>query len=144
MTRRGRLLTALILSVAVLAAFTVAYAATKMPDKDVVIESKDVFAKPKKTPVTFSHEKHKGAVCTDCHHDFKDGKNVWQEGQEVKKCSACHKLKAEGKVVKLELAYHEKCAGCHKKLKDEKKKHGPLKAQCVKCHAKAAGEAEAK
>ncbi len=140
MTRRGRLLTALILSVAVLAAFTVAYTATKMPDKNIVIESKDVFTKPKKTPVTFSHEAHKAAKCTDCHHEIKDGKNVWKEGQEVKKCSTCHKLKPEGKVIKLELAYHTKCAGCHKKMKAEKKKHGPLKAQCAKCHTKAGGK----
>jgi hypothetical protein len=144
MTQRGRLLTALILSVALLTVFTLAYAATKVPDKDVVIESKDVFTAPKKTPVTFSHEKHKGATCTDCHHEMKDGKNVWQEGQEVKKCSACHKLKAQDKVVKLEAAYHEKCAGCHKKMKDAGKKNGPLKAQCVKCHPKAAGEPESK
>lgn len=138
MNQKGRLFTALVLSVAVLAAFTIAYAANKAPDKDIVIESKDVFTSPKKTPVTFSHEKHKAAKCTDCHHEFKDGKNVWQEGQEVKKCSTCHKFKAEGKIVKLETAYHEKCAGCHKKMKEAKKPSGPQKGQCAKCHLKAA------
>lgn len=137
MKQKGRVFTALILAVTVLAAFTIAYAANKAPDKDIVIESKDVFTKPKKTPVTFSHEKHKAAKCTDCHHEFKDGKNVWQEGQEVKKCSTCHKLKADGKVIKLEAAYHEKCGGCHKKMKEEKKPSGPQKAQCAKCHPKA-------
>ena len=55
----------------------------------------------------------------------------------MKKCSACHKLKADGKAVKLEAAYHNKCAGCHKLMKKEKKKTGPQKAQCVKCHPKA-------
>ena len=88
MKHKGRVLLGLILGVAVLAAFTLAYAATKAPDKDVTIESKDVFKTPKKAPVTFSHTKHKEAQCTDCHHEFKDGQNVWKEGQEVKKCSA--------------------------------------------------------
>ena len=134
MKHRGRAIFALILGIAVLVGFTVmAYAATKMPEKDIVIESKDVFTKMKKGPVTFSHEKHKAAKCTTCHHEFKDGKNVWQEGQEVKKCSTCHKLKPEGKVVKLELAYHNKCMGCHKEMKKEKKKTGPT--ACNKCHA---------
>jgi hypothetical protein len=142
MKQKGRIATALVLAVAVLTAFTLAYAATKAPDKDVSIHSSDVFTAPKKGPVAFSHEKHKEAKCVDCHHDFKDGKNVWQEGQEVKKCSACHKLQAQDKVVKLELAYHDKCAGCHKKMKEENKKTGPQKAQCNKCHAKTEGEAK--
>jgi hypothetical protein len=140
MKQKGRLLTALILSVAVFAAFTLAYAATKAPDKDITIHSTDVFTAPKKTPVVFSHEKHKAATCTACHHEFKDGQNVWKEGEEVKKCSACHKLQAQDKVVKLELAYHDKCAGCHKKFKDEGKPTGPQKAQCAKCHPPKAGE----
>ena len=43
MKQKGRLFAALVLSIAVLAAFTIAYAANKVPDKDIVIESKDVF-----------------------------------------------------------------------------------------------------
>ncbi len=142
MKHRGRVLLALILGVAVLAAFTLAYAATKAPDKDISIESKDVFTAPKKGPVTFSHAKHKEAPCTTCHHEYKDGQNVWKEGQEVKKCGACHKLEAKDKVVGLEKAYHDRCQGCHKKLKQEKKKTGPT--VCAKCHAKKPGEAEEK
>ncbi len=134
MKQRGRVLVALIVGVAVLAAFTLAYAATKAPENDIVIESKDVFKEHKKTPVVFPHAKHKALKCTDCHHEYKDGKNVWKEGQEVKKCSACHKLKAEGKVEKLESAYHKKCVDCHKKLKKEKKPTGPT--ACTKCHPK--------
>ncbi|MBI4962057.1 MAG: cytochrome c3 family protein [Desulfomonile tiedjei] len=142
MRHRGKVFLALLLGVAVLAAFTLAYAATKAPDKDVTIESKDVFKEPKKSPVVFSHTKHKEAKCTDCHHEFKDGKNVWQEGQEVKKCAACHKLEAEGKVLKLEKAYHDKCQNCHKALKKEKKKTGPT--ACTKCHPAKPGEKEEK
>jgi len=137
---RRKTLFALILGVAVLAAFTLAYAATKMPDKPITIDSKDVFTAKKQAPVAFDHEKHKEFKCDQCHHDFKDGKNAWKEGDEVKKCSACHKLEPQDKVVKLEDAYHNQCAGCHKKLKDEKKKAGPPKGQCVKCHPKKEGE----
>ncbi|HMK35601.1 MAG TPA: cytochrome c3 family protein [Desulfomonilaceae bacterium] len=140
--KKGRVFLALILGIAVLAAFTLAYAATKAPDKDVTIHSADVFKETKQSPVSFSHTKHKEAKCTDCHHEFKDGKNVWQEGQEVKKCSACHKLEAEGKVVKLEKAYHDKCVTCHKNLKKENKKTGPT--ACNKCHPKKDGAPEAK
>lgn len=143
MKHKGRVLLGLILGVAVLAAFTLAYAATKAPDKDITIESKDVFKTPKKAPVTFSHAKHKEAPCTACHHEIKDGQNVWKEGQEVKKCGVCHQLEAKDKVVGLEKAYHGKCQGCHKKLKKEKKpKAGPT--ACNKCHPKKPGEADDK
>lgn len=138
MKKRGRIALALVLGVAVLAAFTLAYAANKAPDKDISIHSTDVFKSPKQTAVTFSHEKHKEAKCTTCHHEYKDGKNVWQEGQEVKKCSTCHKLEDNGKIVKLEKAYHEMCQNCHKALKKEKKKTGPT--ACAKCHPKKEGE----
>lgn len=134
MKHRGKVILALTVGVAVLAAMTLAHAATKMPEKPIVIESKDVFKTKKKTPVVFPHPKHKNPKCTQCHHQYKDGKNVWKEGQEVKKCSACHGLKSEGKKVKLEKAFHKQCQGCHKKLKKEKKKTGPT--ACTKCHPK--------
>ncbi len=133
MKQNGRVVLALIVGVACLAAFTVAYAATKMPDKDITIDSK-VFEKKKKTPVVFPHAKHKELKCTRCHHEYKDGKNVWKEGQEVKKCSTCHKALKSGKMVKLEKAYHNLCQKCHKALKKEKKKTGPT--SCTKCHPK--------
>jgi hypothetical protein len=131
--KSGRVVLALILGVALTVAFTLAYAKTEVPAEDLVIKS-DVFKKHKKSPVTFSHKKHKGFECTRCHHEMKDGKNVWKKGQEVKKCGACHKLKKEGKVKKLEKAFHDQCQKCHKKLKKQKKKTGPT--SCSKCHPK--------
>jgi hypothetical protein len=132
----------IVLGVAVFAAVTVAYAAVKVPEKDLVIESKEVFKEHKKSPVVFPHVKHKDAKCTDCHHEFKDGKNVWQEGQEVKKCAACHQLEAKDKVLGLEKAYHTKCVECHKTLKKEKKPTGPT--ACTKCHPAKPGDKEEK
>jgi hypothetical protein len=138
MNQTGKVVIAFVLAIAALAAFTLAYAATKMPEQDLTISSSDVFKEMKKAPVTFSHTKHKALKCIDCHHEYKDGKNVWQEGQEVKKCGACHKLQAEGKVVKLEDASHHLCVNCHKKVKAEKKATGPT--ACAKCHPAKPGE----
>lgn len=133
MKHKGRVILALVVGVACLAAFTLAYAASKMPDKEITIDSK-VIEKKKKTPVVFSHPKHKELKCTQCHHEYKDGQNVWKEGQEVKKCGTCHKEKAEGKIVKLESAFHNQCVKCHKDMKKDKKKTGPT--ACTKCHPK--------
>jgi hypothetical protein len=131
--KKGRILIALVLGIAVLAAFTIAYAQTKAPDKDITIESKDVFKERKKAPVVFNHEKHKALQCTVCHHEVQDGKKVeWKEGQPIKKCGACHKLEDQGPIVKLEKAMHNQCVECHKKVKKEKKPTGPT--ACTKCH----------
>jgi hypothetical protein len=133
MKLNGRAVLALVLSIVLAAAFTLAYAATKMPEKNLILKS-DVFKKHKKSPVVFPHVKHKAFKCVTCHHEYKDGKNVWKEGQEVKKCGACHQFKKKGKMPKLEKAYHNLCIKCHKKFKKEKKKTGPT--SCSKCHPK--------
>lgn len=135
MKSRGRVVLALILGVAVAAAATLAYAATKMPEKDLVLKS-SLFKKMKKTPVVFAHKKHKEFKCTRCHHEMKDGKNVWKKGQEVKRCDQCHKLKKKDKTKKLEKAYHDQCIKCHKKLKKERGKDKTGPTACTKCHPK--------
>jgi cytochrome c553 len=134
MKNKGRIVLALVLGVALFAAFTLAYAANKAPEKDIVIDTKDVYDKKKKTPVVFPHAKHKEFKCTQCHHVYKDGKNVWKEGDEVQKCGACHKDKKDGKKEDLKDAFHDQCIKCHKKLKKErgKDKTGPY--SCSKCH----------
>ncbi|MEW6140014.1 MAG: cytochrome c3 family protein [Thermodesulfobacteriota bacterium] len=134
MKQKGRVVLAFVLAFAFAAACTLVYAANKAPDKEIVIDSKDVFKTKKKGPVNFSHPKHKELKCTQCHHEYKDGKNVWQEGQEVKKCGSCHTLEGADKQVKLEKAFHDQCVKCHKDLKKEKKKTGPT--SCSKCHPK--------
>jgi len=132
--KKGRVFLAFAVCIAVAAAFTLAYAATKMPDKPIVIDSTAAVPDKKKGPVNFDHTKHKDLKCTQCHHEYKDGKNVWQEGQEVKKCGECHKKEDQGKQVKLEKAFHDQCIKCHKDMKKEKKKTGPT--ACTKCHPK--------
>jgi hypothetical protein len=93
-----------------------------------------LFKKKKKAPVKFTHETHVKKYkikCADCHHVFKDGKNVFKEGDKVDKCAACHKspTKNEGKMLSLKNAFHKNCQGCHKK-----EKKGPTK--CNECHPK--------
>jgi len=110
--------------------------AADVPDK-VTIENQG-YKKDKKGSVTFDHKKHATdykVACTECHHIFKDGKNVWKEGDKVQKCSECHDVnenteKDGMKVMKLQNAYHKNCKTCHKE-----KEKGPFK-KCNDCHAK--------
>ena len=105
---------------------------------DITLEGKD-YAADKKGPVKFTHQKHEKdfkIACTECHHVYKDGKNVWKQGDKVEKCSACHDPnEKKGKAMKLQNAYHKNCKDCHKALKAEDKKTGPFK-KCNDCHAK--------
>lgn len=99
-----------------------------------------VYKTDRKGPVTFSHGDHADSydiACTQCHHDYQGGKNVWEEGKPVKKCMACHSpLKNKGKTKKLSIAYHKNCKGCHKKLaKQEGGTEAPYK-KCADCHEK--------
>ncbi|MFC1835268.1 cytochrome c3 family protein [Thermodesulfobacteriota bacterium] len=136
MKSSGRIVLALVLGIVVAFAGAIAYAAKEMPKKPIVIDTKDVFTKKKKSPVVFPHAKHKPLKCQQCHH-------TWKEGEDVKKCGQCHKLKktkdGDKEIPKLFDAYHKKkaktsCVGCHKALKKAKKKTGP--SACKKCHPK--------
>jgi len=108
-----------------------------MPE-EIYIENK-VYKTDRKGPVRFSHSEHaEGYVeaCDGCHHEYRDGENVWQEGQPVKKCSACHDpSKNKGNVKKLNIAFHKNCKGCHRKLAKEGGTDAPYK-QCTDCHEK--------
>lgn len=104
--------------------------------EEIVIDGKN-YKKDIKGPVNFSHSKHAtdyGVECTECHHEYKDGANVWNAGDEVKKCEQCHNVdKTEGNVKKLMLAYHKNCQDCHTEKSKEGKKT-PNKTKCEECH----------
>lgn len=107
--------------------------------EEIIIENEG-YKSDKKGPVELSHLNHSedyDIACTDCHHDYQDGKNVWEEGAPAKKCIACHSpLKSEGKVKKLKLAFHRNCKNCHKDLaKKGITKDAPYK-KCGACHQK--------
>ena len=124
----------------------VAVATDKGPET-ITMDSK-VYPEHKKSLVIFSHQKHNvdyQIACSECHHVYQDGKNVWKEGDEVKKCDCCHagaKAPSGEKLSKGEKikgyhysAIHENCKGCHKAVNKEGKA-APTK--CTECHLKAA------
>ena len=124
-----------------------AIASQQVPEQKTM-DSK-VYATHKKKLVTFTHKKHSGDYkipCADCHHVYKDGKNVWEEGAVVQKCGECHseakapkgkdapKLSKAEKIEKYHYsAIHENCVGCHKA---EKKKGKKAPTACKDCHPK--------
>ena len=106
---------------------------------DVIIIDNEGYKKDKKGPVEFSHKKHSmeyKIICWDCHHNYKDDKNVWAPWDETKKCNQCHHpSKKDVSEVKLQKAYHLSCKGCHKALAEKEKKHGEPR-KCGHCHIK--------
>ena len=120
-------------------------AAEKQKAADEIMLENKGYAKDKKGSVKLTHKKHNvdfKIACTECHHVYEGGKNVWKEGDHVEKCSKCHPLvwpkgkkKKKGEAIKLQNAYHKNCKTCHKKLLKAKKPTGPTK-KCNKCHAK--------
>lgn len=83
------------------------------------------------------HSESYEVACRECHHDYKDGKNLWEEGDPVKKCSECHSpLKSEGNVKRLQLAYHKNCKTCHRKLVKEGISEEAPYRRCTDCHEK--------
>ncbi|MCU0586978.1 MAG: cytochrome c family protein [Syntrophobacteraceae bacterium] len=70
-----------------------AFAVVAADVKDELEIKAGLWATPTKAAVPFTHKKHAEEYkipCADCHHVFKDGKNVWKEGDPVQKCEACH------------------------------------------------------
>jgi hypothetical protein len=112
--------------------------ANDVPD-NIMIQNEG-YKTNKKGPVPLSHKKHSvdyKVACTECHHDYQDGKNVWKEGQPVKKCVDCHDpLAKKGNTDKLQNAFHKNCKNCHKELaKADPGKEVPYK-KCNDCHEK--------
>jgi hypothetical protein len=127
----------------------VAFSGAVVECPDEITIKNDGWPQVKYEPVKFSHKKHSAEYkipCKECHHVYKDGKNVWEEGQPVQKCSSCHNVYKLGKDLqgasdaekKLSLfkAYHDNCVGCHKKENKEKgKEEAKAPVKCTECHA---------
>jgi hypothetical protein len=140
--RRGKLVSCVVLAVMVVFMATlVVMAQQKAPDTISIKE----FPTPTKAPVELTHKKHAEdykIACSQCHHIYKDGKNVWKEGDPVEKCSKCHtnmviegekKLSPEDQKLNLKLAFHNDCQGCHQKLKKDKP-DSKAPVTCAQCH----------
>ena len=120
--------------------------ATDVPDT-ITMDSK-VYTEHTRAPVTFAHKghaEHEDISCTDCHHVYEDGNNVWKEGDEVQKCEACHQntekppqgMKKEDKIKEYHKdALHANCRDCHKKMIDKESELGQKLKKCTGCHTK--------
>lgn len=142
MTRGGKSATCFIALVFLFSVTLLAYAADA---PDVITLKPALWANLTKTPVQFTHKKHAEeykVACADCHHVYKDGKNVWKQGDAVDKCEKCHteptvqgekKLPPDKQKLNLKLAYHNNCVSCHQKLKKEKP-DSKIPVTCAQCH----------
>jgi hypothetical protein len=140
--RRKRLSCAL----AVLFVFAIAFAVIAADKGADEIQIKaGLWATPTKSPVLLTHKKHYDEykiACAECHHVFKDGKNVWKEGDPVERCEKCHteptiekekQLPPEQQKLNLKLAFHNNCVTCHQKnKKDNPQSKAPV--ACAACH----------
>lgn len=108
-----------------------------VPPDVVMIDHKE-FKVRKKGPVKLNHKKHSeeyGIDCTNCHHDYRNGENVWTETDPVKSCVECHDPeKGQGDVPKLQNAYHRNCRDCHQELIKQGKSETAPSKKCNDCH----------
>jgi hypothetical protein len=136
-TMRGIICCVLLLVFLGLVAAQVGAAERNKGTGDVLTLDNKAYKADRKGPVTFTHRKHAmeyRVSCWDCHHEYKDGKNVWSAWGETQKCSKCHDPeKSQDKVANLQKAFHMNCKTCHQNLAAQKKKTGPYK-KCLGCH----------
>ena len=109
-------------------------------DGDLIGRVADVYKTNRRGPVAFTHLDHTENYevgCEECHHEYKDGKNVWEEGDPVKKCAACHDPnRNQGNVKKLSIAYHKNCKTCHRNLVQRGDSEDAPYRKCTDCHDK--------
>ncbi len=122
---------------------------------DMITMKSSIWPNPTKQHIAFSHKKHQEdykIACDQCHHVYKDGKNVWKEGDPVDKCDKCHtepttqgvkKLPPDQLKLNLYNSIHTNCQGCHQKLKKEKP-DTKAPVTCAGCHPPKPGEKETK
>ena len=106
-------------------------------DLDTILIDNRGYKRERKGPVEFSHLEHArdyGMTCWDCHHEYKDGENVWVPWGTTQRCSACHDpLTKKDNIVNLQKAYHLNCRNCHKERLKKDESAGPYR-ECSGCH----------
>jgi hypothetical protein len=114
-----------------------ALADAESPDK--VLIKNDGYRPDRKGPVHFSHAAHADSYairCEVCHHEYEDGVNVWEEGEDVPACNECHETDDEDNgMLRLKMAYHKNCQGCHKVEPSRVSGAAPFN-RCNACHLK--------
>jgi hypothetical protein len=99
------------------------------------IESK-AFENRQRPGVEFNHLLHYEILeCTDCHHDYVDGENIWDMYSGKNYCSDCHTVSGEDDTgMGLMQAFHEQCVGCHQETFKQGKNTGYI--MCGECHVR--------
>ena len=100
--------------------------------EDLVLNDKEDFPDKHRSSVVFPHGLHRDGelYCTECHHDYRHGRNVLDEGTltpknwEKIRCASCHGEKSKNEY-NLRDAFHLNCMGCHRKTEKTGKKTGP-------------------
>ncbi len=107
---------------------------------DEITINNEGYKSKKRGPVLFSHLNHSedyDIACTECHHDYDDGKNTWEEGDPVNKCIDCHDPnESDGNIKNLRLSFHKNCKTCHKNLAKEGISEDAPYKKCSGCHEK--------
>jgi len=144
--KKSKLVSCLAIAAVVVFSAALLVLAAQKPPSEITLKP-SLWPSLTQPPVKFDHKKHTvddKTACTQCHHVFKDGKNVWKEGDQVQLCDKCHteatvqgemKLSPEQKKLNLKLAFHNNCLGCHKKLKQEDPA-SKAPVVCAGCHVK--------
>ena len=112
---------------------------TNLVDFDIITLDYKNYEKERKAPVQFTHRKHAGEYkifCWECHHDYKDGKNIYSAWGKTQKCNDCHDpVEKQEKAMKLQTSFHLSCKNCHEERAIYKKEPRAYR-KCVKCHEK--------
>ncbi len=115
------------------------------PEEDVIELNSSIIKEHRQPIVQFNHYAHMddyGIECSECHHVYENGKNVWSDSDPVKKCEQCHndpttknEIRLPSKKLNLKYAFHKSCIGCHRKYnKENNTEAAPV--QCQNCHVK--------
>jgi hypothetical protein len=112
-------------------------AGTLVAQEDRHFIESPAFENRERPGVEFDHLLHYELYeCTDCHHDYVDGENVWS--MEKNYCSDCHTVEGhyedDVEVMGLMEAFHEQCIDCHQEAHAQDQATGPI--MCGECHVR--------
>lgn len=112
-----------------------AMAGTLAAQDDRYFLKSSAFEDRQRTGVEFNHLLHYELYeCTDCHHYYENGENVWDMFLGKNYCSDCHTVQGDDNLLDLMRAFHESCVGCHRETLGLGKTTGPI--MCGECHVR--------
>jgi hypothetical protein len=139
MPKKSLILSILFIIISFAVPFSLLPAAEEQEFPEEITIHNEGYEADRKGPVAFAHLDHAESyevACKECHHDYSDGENLWEEGDYVPKCSECHDpIQSDGNVKNLRLAFHKNCKNCHRDMvKQEISEDAPYQ-KCSGCHS---------